>query len=326
MGFFGNTPLAEVRKMIKDNGDQLDHTLAALRLSGLANAVSVKHKETLSGIWAPFPDICPLLSITNAQNYTYWSDKKMYAAMMANDDEALLTQKKQAKEILFGKIADENGEIYDKDVLTIVFAKRFTGFKRPDLLLHDMQRFHRLVTNRERPIQIVWAGKPYPMDYASIGVFDKIVNISKQYPNCSTLTGYELRLSKLLKGGADLWLNTPRLTHEASGTSGMTAAMNGAVNASLPDGWFPEFANDRINCFLIPPCDPSLPEHSQDEADAASLYDLLENDILPMYYEYPDRWLSIMKNSMSDIITHFGSNRLADEYYRKLYSRKVMEM
>jgi len=326
MGFFGDLPLTEVRTITKQDGDRLDHTLAAFRLSGLANAVSVKHKETLSALWAPFPGRCPLLSITNAQNYNYWSDRKMYAALLANDDKTLLQQKKIGKDILFETVADENGEIYDKDVLTIVFAKRFTGFKRPDLLLQDMQRFHRLVTNKDRPLQIIWAGKPYPMDYASIGIFDKIVNICKQYPNCSTLTGYELKLSKLLKQGADLWLNTPRLTHEASGTSGITAAMNGAINASIPDGWFPEFANDKINCFIIPPCDPSWPEYRQDEADAASLYTLLEKEIIPMYYDHPQRWLSMIKNSMSDIIPHFGSNRLADEYYRQLYHRKLIDI
>ena len=126
-------------------------------------------------------------------------------------------------------------------------------------------------------------------------------------------------LSKLLKQGADIWLNLPRLTHEASGTSGMTAAMNGTVNVSLPDGWFPEFAKDKINSFVIPPCDISLPEDVQDDLDAARLYHLLETEILPMYYDYPNRWLEIIKNSMTDVVPQFGSNRMAKEYYEKLY-------
>ncbi|MEJ0105939.1 MAG: hypothetical protein WDO19_26805 [Bacteroidota bacterium] len=115
-------------------------------------------------------------------------------------------------------------------------------------------------------------------------------------------------------------MNFPRLTHEASGTSGMTAAMNGSVNVSLPDGWFPEFVKDKINSFVIPPCDPGLPDHLQDDADANSLYKLLEDEILPMYYYYPDRWLEIMKNGMRDIIPAFDSNRMAKEYYEKLYT------
>jgi starch phosphorylase len=132
--------------------------------------------------------------------------------------------------------------------------------------------------------------------------------------------GYELKLSKMLKAGADVWLNLPRLRHEASGTSGMTAAMNGAVNLSLPDGWFPEFAKDKINSFVIAPCDISLPDYRQDEADANSLYDLLENEVIPMYYDYPQRWLEIMKNAMKDIVPQFDSDRMAAEYYEKMYS------
>ena len=217
------------------------------------------------------------------------------------------------------KVADQCGEIYDEKICTIVFAKRFAGYKRPDLFFHDMDRFHRLVTNKERPVQIIWAGKPYPMDYAGIGVFDKIVNICKKYFNCSILVGYELSLARQLKQGADVWLNVPRLTHEASGTSGMAAAMNGAINVGLPDGWFPEFAKDKINSFVIPACDISRPEHVQDDLDAANLYNLLEKEVLPMYYDYPERWLGIVKNGMRDIIPQFDSNRMAKEYYELLY-------
>lgn len=183
-----------------------------------------------------------------------------------------------------------------------------------------MERFERLVTNKERPVQIIWAGKPYPMDYAGIGIFDKIVNLCKTYTNCSILAGYELKLSKLLKQGADVWLNVPRITHEASGTSGMAAAMNGAVNVCLPDGWFPEFARDKINSFVIPPNNIEAPEHEQDDADAASLYDLLEGEVLPMYYDYPNRWIEIVKNGMKDILPQFDSNRMAKAYYEELYN------
>jgi starch phosphorylase len=184
-----------------------------------------------------------------------------------------------------------------------------------------MDRFHRLVTNKERPVQIIWAGKPYPMDYAAIGVFDKIVDICKRYTNCSILVGYELKLSRQLKQGADVWLNVPRVTHEASGTSGISAAMNGAVNISLPDGWFPEFARDKINSFIIPAPDTSLPDHVQDDKDATHLYELLETEVLPMYYNAPDRWLGMVKNGLQDITPQFNSNRLAREYYQKLYSQ-----
>jgi glycogen phosphorylase len=319
MGFFCDIPLTEVRAITQTEGDELDHTLTALRLSQKANAVSKMHQKTLCEMWMKHKNVCDIIVITNAQNYSYWHDDEMYSALAANDDEALIKKKNIGKQHLFELVADQCGEIYDEKICTIVFAKRFAGYKRADLFFHDMERFHKLVTNKERPVQIIWAGKPYPMDYVNIGVFDKIVDVCKTYTNCSILVGYELKLSKLLKNGSDVWLNVPRLTHEASGTSGMAAAMNGSVNVGLPDGWFPEFAKDKINSFVVSPCNINLPEHIQDDMDAAGLYQLLETEILPMYYDYPGRWLDIVKNSMKDIVPQFDSTRMAKEYYEKLY-------
>ncbi len=320
LGFFGAFPLEEVKRITHTENDILDHTLTAIRLSGMANGVSKLHQQTLCKMWKDFDGACKLIAITNAQNFSYWSDTELYKALADNDDVALLKRKKQCKHLLFEEVADQDGEIYDENILTIVFAKRFSGYKRPELLLTNMDRFQQLVTNVNRPLQIIWAGKPYPMDYTAIALFDKIVNLCKTYTNCSILAGYEMKLSKLLKQGADVWLNVPRLTHEASGTSGMSAAMNGAVNVSMPDGWFPEFAKDKINSFIIPPADQNLPAHLQDEADANSLYDLLEKEIIPLYYDNPSAWLSVVKNGMRNIIPQFDSNRMAKEYYEKLYS------
>lgn len=320
MGFFCEIPETEIRALTGTIGDELNHTLTALKLSGKSNGVSKKHQQTLLEMWKDFTEADKILSITNAQNYSYWHWDALYRALKENNDEVFVKVKSQGKKNLFEVVADQSGEIYDEKTCTIVFAKRFAGYKRADLLLHDMDRFHTLVTNKERPVQIIWAGKPYPMDYVQIGLFDQIVNICKKYTNCSILIGYELKLSRLLKQGSDIWLNLPRLGHEASGTSGMSAAMNGSINVALPDGWFPEFAKDKINSFVIPPCDTSLPDHLQNDADAASLYQLLEAEVLPMYYEYPQRWLEIQKNAMRDIIPQFDSNRLAKEYYEKLYS------
>lgn len=319
MGFFSGIPATEVRMITNSKDSLLNHTLTALRLAGIANAVSKLHLQTLQEMWKAYKDICPIIAITNAQHFTYWAGHELYKQVEANNMEELRRQKQQAKRNLFEVVADQTGELYNESILTIVFAKRFTGYKRADLLLHDMNRFERLVNDTHRPVQIIWAGKPYPMDYAAIGTFDRIVNVCKAYSNCSVLVGYELKLSKLLKQGADVWLNVPRLTHEASGTSGMTAAMNGAVNVSTPDGWFPEFAKDKSNSFIITPATTVLPDHEQDAREAGNLYDLLEKEILPMYYDYPSRWLSIVRNSMKDIVPYFDSNRMATDYYQKMY-------
>jgi starch phosphorylase len=245
----------------------------------------------------------------------------MYLAAHDDNDEALRKIKRERKNYLFEEVSDQCGEIYDDKILTIVFAKRFTGYKRADLLFNNMERFNRLVTGKDFPVQIIWAGKPYPADYSAIAVFDKIVHLCKTYPNCAILVGYELKLSKMLKAGADVWLNLPRITHEASGTSGMAAAMNGAVNVSTPDGWFPEFSRPDINSFVVPCPDTTLSEHEQDSLDAESLMDILEKKVLPAYYNQPKEWTSMMKNGMTDAIPFFDSDRLARQYYDQLYSQ-----
>ena len=320
IGFFCDIPIAEIIAISGSKGNDIDHTLTALRLAGIANGVSEIHQKTLITFWGQQEGICEIIAITNAQCFSYWHDKEMYQNLNEKDFE-IKNIKKKRKKILFEIVADQCGEIYDENICTIIFAKRFAGYKRADLLLQDLERFENLVTNTQRPVQIIWAGKPYPMDYYGIGVFDKIVNVCKAHNNCAILVGYELTLSKILKSGADIWLNNPRMYHEASGTSGIAAAMNGAVNIGEPDGWFPEFAKDKINSFIIPECDTTLPDHVQDEADATNLYNLIENELLPIYYDYPNRWNEIVKKSMQDIIPKFDSNRMAIEYYEKLYNR-----
>ena len=249
-------------------------------LAGKSNAVSKMHRTTLLKRWKDrFPEL-DILSITNSQDYAFWHDQEMYDALQKGVDAELVQLKLKRKRELFEEVADQCGELFDEKVFTLVFAKRFAGYKRADLFFHDMDRFHRLLSNRVRPIQLIWAGKPYPMDYVAIGVFDRLVELSKIYSNAVVLTGFGIRLSKLLKRGSDAWLNVPRLTHEASGTSGMAAAMNGSVNIGLPDGWFPEFARDAVNSFVVPASDENWPDPQQDDKDTESLYDLLENKVL----------------------------------------------
>jgi starch phosphorylase len=134
------------------------------------------------------------------------------------------------------------------------------------------------------------------------------------------MTGYELGLSKRLKQAADVWLNTPRVPREASGTSGMTAAMNGAVNFSTDDGWIPEFIKHGNNGFVISKADyASMTVPEQDEYDLNQLYDILLNQILPLYYEQKEAWRQVLKNGMRDVRVQFDSGRMATEYYEKLY-------
>lgn len=320
MGFFNGIQSSDIQTITGIHDSIFDHTLACLRMSKITNGVSKMHSKVLREMWENYSNISSIIHITNAQNRNYWADDLMYGALKMDNDKLLLIRKQNLKSVLFEKVADQCGEIYNENVFTIVWARRFAGYKRADLLFHNMERFHKLLSNQKYPVQIIWAGKPYPTDYESISTFNRIVNVSIAYKNCAILVGYELNLSRMLKQGADLWLNTPRVKHEASGTSGMTAAMNGAVNLSTNDGWFPEFIQNGVNGFLIHSSDDeTLPQHKQDCIDAQNMYDTLENIVLPMFYDEPEKWLKIQKNSMKDIMLYFDSNRMADEYYEKLY-------
>ena len=320
MGFFCGTPLEEVRKISGIEDSEFNHTLVALRLAKIANGVSRKHGEVSNSIWRKYDGICKIISITNAQNHNYWSDKELRKAAENNDLEFVRKRKCHMKRDLFHVVADQTGQLFNNETLTIVWARRFAAYKRADLFTYDLERFEKLLSNSKHPIQIIWAGKPYPMDYNAISMFNKLVHLSKKYTNIAVLVGYELRLSRLLKQGSDIWLNTPRIPREASGTSGMTAAMNGSVNFSTYDGWIPEFARHGVNSFLIPPVDQQLPVHQQDQLDVKNLYDILEEEILPAYYDNPDKWNEIVKNSMIDVNPYFTAARMAYQYYEKIYN------
>ncbi|MBX5438998.1 MAG: alpha-glucan family phosphorylase [Thermoflavifilum sp.] len=319
MSFFGGLSADQVRQVTGIDGPVFNHTLAALRMAGLTNGVSEIHTRTLHKMWAAYPEISPICSITNAQHAGYWADAELYEAAAAHDVKALQERKHRLKEALFEVVADQCGKLFDPEVLTIVIARRFAGYKRLDLLLREPQAFEALIQDSRHPVQLIWAGKPYPTDAGAIGLFNHLVQLSKQHPNIAVLTGYELSLSKQLKAGADVWLNTPRLTREASGTSGMTAAMNGALNVSIPDGWFAEFARDEENSFVIPAAPPDWPVEQMDAHDAAQLYRVLTRKVIPLYYENPSHWYQMMMNSLRDVLPQFDSNRLAKQYYEILY-------
>lgn len=322
LGFFCGTPLEEIRKItgIKDN--VFNHSLVALRLSKISNGVSKIHGEVSNKMWNKYEGICPIISITNAQNKKYWVDQQLKVALEKNEDELLVERKKELKKELFELVADQTGQLFDKDVLTIVWARRFAEYKRPGMITHDIERFNKIISNTEKPVQIIWAGKPYPMDYNAISIFNSLVHLSNSHVNIAVLVGYELKLSKMLKCGSDIWLNNPRLPREASGTSGMTASMNGSINFSTYDGWIPEYSKHGVNSFVVPPVDLSLPVHQQDQLDLQNMLDILEDEIIPTYYDEPEKWLSIMKSSMQDVVPYFDADRMAYQYYEKLYNYK----
>jgi starch phosphorylase len=320
MSYFCGLSVDEVKKLTGLKDDAFNHSLVALRFAHIANGVSQLHGRVARAMWSKYEGICPIISITNAQNYRYWADKQLYRFKEAADDYGIDDRKKYLKRRAFEIVADQTGKLYNPDVFTLVWARRFAGYKRAGMITSDEKRFDRLMTNKKYPIQMIWAGKPYPVDHPAISEFNELVHLSKHYKNMAVLIGYELALSKRLKQAADCWLNNPRVPREASGTSGMTAAMNGAINFSTDDGWIPEFINHGHNGFVVAKADyANMSVHDQDMYDLNHIYDILEKEILPLYYENYPTWRQIMKNSMQDVRFQFESNRMAHEYYTLLY-------
>ncbi len=329
LSFFGKLSADKVREIVGVEGDGFSQTLATLRMSRLANGVSKIHGEVARDMWGGYDGIPPITHITNAQEAKYWQLRDIREAHDAGDMDAVMTAKAKHKRRLFRIVADQTGKLFDTDVLTVVWARRFAGYKRADLITRDIDRLDKLLNSTDRPIQLLFAGKPYPTDYDSVSVWDRLVHLSRDRKNMAVLHGYELHLSAMMKRGSDVWLNNPRIPREASGTSGMTAAMNGSVNFSTHDGWIPEFAKHGVNSYVIAPV-YSLDEEDEytvDQHDLGALFEILENEIIPAYYSQDQAiWKEVVKHSIADVLPEFGSDRMADDYYRIMYTSVPSEI
>ncbi len=217
------------------------------------------------------------------------------------------------------------GSLLDPYALTIAFARRFTEYKRPYLLLSDIDRLKRIITNPERPMQIIFAGKSHPADYQSKQLLKRVYQASLDrgfQGRIVFVEDYDLNLSRELVRGVDVWLNTPRRLQEACGTSGMKASMNGVVNLSVRDGWWDEAYNGK-NGWAIDDFQGGSPEE-EDKTDAESLYNLLEKEIAPLYYDrdrrgVPHQWIKFVKEAIKTITPAFNACRMMKEYTQKMY-------
>jgi glycogen phosphorylase len=318
--FFGSVPMDKIYELHAETDGRFNYTLAALKMAKKANGVSALHGEVARRMWQGYEGVCEIDHITNSQNVPYWADKTLLQAYHEHNDNWIAFRKKELKKELFEYVADQTGDILDPNVLTIVWSRRFAGYKRPDLIMRDYERFLKLINRTEQPIQIIWAGKPYPLDQEAINMFNKILQTTLHSKRAVILVGYELRLSALLKRGADVWLNNPRYTREASGTSGMTAAMNATLNLSNKDGWVMEFGENMVNSFIMDHADSQEDLNQQDQEDATALYKIIEEEVIPTYYNDQGKWSEMIRKSMDGIFPFFNSDRMADEYYKKLYN------
>jgi starch phosphorylase len=217
------------------------------------------------------------------------------------------------------------GSLLDPYALTIAFARRFTQYKRPYLILSDIERLKRIITNSERPVQLIFAGKSHPADYQSKQLLRQVYNavLDRGFQGrIAFVEDYDLGVARELVRGVDIWLNNPRRLQEACGTSGMKASMNGVINLSVRDGWWDEAYNGK-NGWVIGDLQVGRPEE-EDRKDADAIYSLLENEIVPLYYNrdrkgIPRGWMQIVKEAVKTITPAFNACRMMVKYNQQMY-------
>lgn len=333
-----------------------------LHLGQHANGVSVLHGEVSRGMFGHLwpgvdTDEVPITSITNGVHAPTWvhpalkalservwgdahTDTHDWTDREAVTDAELWGVRQQMKGELVAEArrrvaaSDSNGsgvtpswigDLLSPDVLTIGFARRVPTYKRLTLMLRDPERLTRLLTDPERPVQIVIGGKSHPADDSGKILIQQLVRFSrdpKVRGRIVFLPDYDITLAKDLYPGCDVWLNNPLRPLEACGTSGMKAALNGALNLSILDGWWDEWF-DGENGWAIPTADTAANDEERDDAEAAALYDLIEHQLVPKFYDreggIPLAWLGMVRHTMTDLGTKATSDRMVRDYVQRLY-------
>jgi starch phosphorylase len=298
---------AEMRAL---GGDPFNMTVAGLRLARVANAVSKLHAETSRAMWRHVSDAAPIVAITNGVHAPTWQSAGIRDA--AGDASALWLAHAAHRTEMFDLMRTRGVEGFDPARLTIGFARRAAGYKRADLLLREPARLERLLARH--PIQFVFAGKAHPEDGAGKALVAKVAEAARAHPGrIAFLENYEMALGRVLTRGCDVWLNTPIRPLEASGTSGMKAALNGVLNLSILDGWWAEGCEHGVNGWAIGD------GHAGDDArDLAGLHTVLEEQVLPAWADRA-RWVAMMQASIASASAQFTTDRMTREYFEQLY-------
>jgi len=340
-----------------DDGAVFDMGALAIRLSDRTNGVSVRHADVVSQDWGSLIG-GPALAVTNGIHPTTWlghairrllndgagldwfdriHQPETWEAIKNIDDDKVWRAHGAQRELMTRRLRKRLREEYARhghgprqlrwlddqlpsDRLTIAFARRFTGYKRAGILFTDPARLEAILKNPGRPAQLVFAGKAHPADREGQALIKNVFELSQSEAfrgHVFFIEDYNLRLGRTLVTGADVWLNTPRPPREASGTSGMKAAANGALNLSVLDGWWVE-GYDGTNGWGFGE------ESTSDEADAELLYQLLESQVVPTYYDrddlgLPRSWIAMMKASMITGLSQFSTHRMLIDYTEKAY-------
>ncbi len=299
-------------------GTPFNMTVGALRLSRKSNAVAQLHGETAKKMWAHIEDASEIVPITNAIHLPTWVDSKMIKAAEKDGDLWKAHQKNKKKLIKF--IKKRNGVSLDPEKLLIGFSRRSVPYKRSDLIFQKAKIIEPLLKNQT--VQLVFSGRAHPLDDNGKAIVARLVKYAKKYPQSVVfLENYDMEIGAMLTRGSDVWLNNPRRPKEASGTSGMKAAMNGVLNFSILDGWWPEACKHGENGWQFGDGFECEDVKKQDKHDLAALYNVLQKEVIPTYYDNRKKWVKMMKSSILSTKEYFAVKRMLEEYNELLYKK-----
>jgi starch phosphorylase len=263
--------------------------------------------------------------VLNIPDEEFWEvhqilKRKLIGAMVERARQCSTERECPARQVL------AMGSLFDQNALTIGFVRRFTAYKRPALIFHDVERLKRIVTDRWHPVQIIFAGKSHPADLPSKQLLHYIYTLATDREfqgRIAFVEDYDIHMAHYLVQGVDVWLNTPRRLYEASGTSGMKAAVNGVLHLSVRDGWWYEGYNGT-NGWSIGNEVEAYDPREEDNSDAEALYHLLEKEIVPLYYQrdragVPHGWIHMVKEAIGSIVPVFCTRRMLKEYVEQMY-------
>lgn len=298
------------QQMAAIGDDPFNMTIASLRLARIANAVSEIHGRTARSMWAHVAGAAPIIHITNGVHPASWQSSAPAAARTPDE---LARAHKAAKRLLLNEIYSRTGVWLDPETLLVGFARRAAPYKRADLIFRE-GRINPII--QEGLLNMAFAGKAHPNDERGKGTIARLVEKSRQFPDHVVfIQNYDMRIARLMTQGCDVWLNNPRKPLEACGTSGMKAAMNGVLNISIPDGWWPEAAVNGQNGWVF-----GGGEYGDvDEYDANQLYEVMTHEVIPIYYNDRNRWLEMMRASIDSTRERFSVHRMLREYDELTY-------
>ncbi|HEY3285343.1 MAG TPA: alpha-glucan family phosphorylase [Armatimonadota bacterium] len=330
----GDRPLfGELADVVRPQSD-LNMTYLALNLSGYVNGVAKKHGEVSRGL---FPGYA-IDSITNGVHSGTWLSPELrdlfdrripdwrvdsfsLRGALSVPAEELWDAHRRSKERLLARVAEQTGTLLAPDRLTIGFARRAAAYKRADLLFHDLGRL-RSIYREKGPFQLLFSGKAHPQDQGGKDLIHRVHELRRQLGGeipLLYLENYNMELSGLLVAGVDLWLNNPEPPLEASGTSGMKAALNGVPSLSILDGWWIEGHQEGITGWSIGEQDGHLGQQEDRARDADSLYRKLGDVVLPTYYQRRDQYIDVMRHAIALNGSYFSTQRMVLEYVAKAY-------